>query len=98
VRTEIIGSRGSVFIGTVQGAPATFLSAAGASAVLADHFLSRFADAYLLEARAFINTVLNGKAPQINGEDGLRALQIAVAAEKSHRSGQPCKVTRQAAD
>jgi inositol 2-dehydrogenase len=98
VRTEIIGSRGSVFIGTVQGAPATFLSTAGASAVLADHFLSRFAEAYLLEVRSFIDTVRNGKAPQINGEDGMRALEIAVAAEKSHRSGQPCKVTRQAAD
>jgi inositol 2-dehydrogenase len=98
VRTEIIGSKGSVFIGSVHGAPATFLSSAGASAVLADHFLSRFADAYLVEARTFVNTVLTGKPPQVNGEDGLRALEIAVAAEKSHMSGQPCKVTRQAAD
>ena len=98
VRTEIIGSKGSVFVGTIQGAPATFLSSAGGSAVLADHFLSRFADAYLLEARDFVHTVLSGKAPRVNGEDGLRALEIAVAAEKSHMSAQPCKVTRQAAD
>jgi len=98
VRTEIIGSKGSVFIGSVQGTSATFLSAAGSSTVLADHFLSRFADAYLNEARAFVNTMLNGKAPDVSGEDGLRALEIAVAAEKSHASGQPCKVTRQAAD
>lgn len=98
VRTEIIGSKGSVFVGTIQGVPATFLTSAGGSAVLADHFLSRFADAYLLEARDFIQTVLSGKAPRINGDDGLRALEIAMAAEKSHMSAQPCKVTRQAAD
>lgn len=98
VRTEILGSKGSVFVGTIQGAPATFLSSAGGSAVLADHFLSRFADAYLLEARDFVRTVLDGKAPRVNGDDGLRALEIAVAAEKSHTSAQPCKVTRQAAD
>jgi inositol 2-dehydrogenase len=98
VRTEIIGSKGSVFVGTIQGAPATFLTSAGGSAVLADHFLARFADAYLLEARDFVHTVLSGKAPRVNGEDGLRALEIAVAAEKSHMGAHPCKVTRQAAD
>ena len=98
VRTEIVGSKGSMFIGSIEGAPATFLSSAGASAVLADHFLSRFADAYLNEVRAFVATVLGGKAPQVNGEDGFRALEIAVAAEKSHRNGQPCKITQQAAE
>jgi predicted dehydrogenase len=98
VRTEIIGSKGSVFVGTVQGTPATFLSSAGGSTVLSDHFLSRFADAYLIEARDFVHTMLSGKTPRINGEDGLRALEIAVAAEKSHLGAQPCKVTRQTAD
>jgi scyllo-inositol 2-dehydrogenase (NAD+) len=98
VRTEIIGSKGSVFVGTLQGTPALFLSSAGSNAVLAEHFLSRFADAYLLEMRDFVRTVLSGKAPQVNGLDGLRALEIAVATEKSHMSGQACKVTRQAAD
>jgi scyllo-inositol 2-dehydrogenase (NAD+) len=98
VRTEIIGSKGSVFVGTLQGTPALFLSSAGSNAVLGEHFLSRFADAYLLEMRDFVRTVLSGKAPQVNGLDGLRALEIAVATEKSHMSGQACKVTRQAAD
>jgi predicted dehydrogenase len=98
VRTEIIGSKGSVFVGTLQGTPALFLSSAGSNAVLAEHFLSRFADAYLLEVRDFVRIVLSGKAPQVNGLDGLRALEIAVATEKSHMSGQACKVTRQAAD
>jgi len=98
VRTEIVGSKGSIFVGTVEGAPAVFLSPAGGSAVLADHFLSRFREAYLMEARDFVNTMLHGKAPRVGGEDGLRALEIAVAAEKSHMSAQPCKVARQAAD
>jgi inositol 2-dehydrogenase len=98
VRTEIIGSKGSVFVGTVQGTPVTFLSSAGGSAMLADHFLSRFADAYLSEAQDFVRAMLSGKAPRVNGEDGLRALEIAVAAEKSHIGAQPCKVTRLAAD
>ena len=97
VRTEIVGSKGSIFVGSLQGAPATFYAAAGSSAALADHFLSRFADAYLAEARDFVHTMLAGKAPRITGEDGLRALEIAVAAENSHLRGQPCKVAPESA-
>lgn len=97
VRTEVVGSKGSVFIGSLQGAPATFLSAGGSHDVLADHFLSRFADAYLAEARDFVHTMLAGKAPRVTGEDGLRALEIAVAAENSHLRSQPCKVPHESA-
>ena len=97
VRTEIVGSQGSIFVGSLQGAPATFLTRAGRSAVPTDHFLSRFADAYVIEARDFVHATLTGKAPRITGEDGLRALEIAVAAEQSGKASQPCKVRQQAA-
>jgi scyllo-inositol 2-dehydrogenase (NAD+) len=97
VRTEIIGSKGSIFIGSLQGAPVTFFTSRGSSEVLADHFLSRFADAYLAEARDFVTTMLAEKAPRVTGEDGLRALEIAVAAENSYVRGQPCKVAREKA-
>src|SRR5437879_4803533 len=49
VRTEIVGSKGSIFVGSLEKTPATFLSAGGSTHILADHFLSRFADAYLAE-------------------------------------------------
>jgi len=97
VRTEIVGSKGSIFVGSLQGAPATFFTAAGSSAALTDHFLSRFADAYLLEARNFAQTMLAGKMPRITGDDGLRSLAIAVAAENSHLRGQACKVSHESA-
>ena len=97
VRTEIVGSKGSIFIGSLQGAPVSFLTNRGSNEVLADHFLSRFADAYLAEARDFADTMLAGKSPRITGEDGLRALEIAVAAESSYLRGQPCKVAQEKA-
>ncbi len=93
VRTEIVGSKGSIFVGSLKGAPVTFLAANGSSEILADHFLSRFADAYVLEARDFTNMILSGHAPRITGEDGLRALEIAVAAENSHIHRRPVKVS-----
>jgi len=97
VRTEIIGSKGSIFVGTLQRTPVSFLTAQGSSKNLADHFLSQFADAYLTEIRDFVQTMLSDRAPTVTGEDGLRALEIAIAAENSHLQGRPCKVSQQKA-
>jgi inositol 2-dehydrogenase len=92
VRTEIVGSKGSIFVGSLQKTPAIFLSTRGSNEILADHFLSRFADAYVAEVKDFVHTMLAGGAPRVTGEDGLRALEIAVAAEKSHLQGRPWSV------
>jgi hypothetical protein len=35
----------------------------------------------------------NDRPPRVSGEDGLRALEIAVAAENSHLHSKPCSVT-----
>ena len=97
VRTEIMGSKGSIFVGSVEKTPATFLSAHGSNRILADHFLSRFADAYLAEVQDFVHRIVTDQEPRVTGEDGLRALEIAVAAENSHLQSRPCKISREKA-
>jgi predicted dehydrogenase len=96
VRTEIVGSKGSVFVGSLQQAPAVFLSTHGETRPLADHFLTRFADAYLAEVRDFVDNMLHDRPPRVSGEEGLRALAIAVAAENSLLQRRPCAVELQA--
>ena len=92
VRTEIVGSKGSIFVGSLEHMPAVFLTSRGGEQVLADHFLSRFADAYLAEVRDFVQTMLSDGAPRVTGEDGLKALAVAVAAEDSHLQSRPVAV------
>jgi inositol 2-dehydrogenase len=89
VRTEIVGSKGSVFVGSIDKTPVAFLSSAGGTSVLEDHFLSRFADAYLAEVRDFVHNMLHDLPPRVTGEDGMRALEIAIAAEESHIQAAP---------
>ncbi len=84
VRTEIVGSKGSIQVGSLHRTPATFLTTNGSVSPIADYFLSTFADAYLAEVRDFVDRVLNGRPPSVTGEDGLKALAIAAAAEESH--------------
>jgi len=93
VRTEIVGSSASIFIGSMQRNPIAFLSAGGKSEPLADHFLSTFADAYLAEIRDFTKRLLDDRPLTVSGEDGLRALAVAAAAEKSHLESKPVKVS-----
>jgi inositol 2-dehydrogenase len=92
VRTEIVGSKGSILIGGLRQNSATFFKASDGSYELEDHFLSRFREAYVAEAIDFVDTILSDRAPRVTGEDGLRAVEIAVAAEKSLHVAAPCTV------
>ena len=92
VRTEVVGSKGSILIGSLEQTAATFLTAGGSTQSLADHFLTRFEDAYLAEIKDFVQNVLKDRPPRVSGEDGLRALEIAVAAESSYLQSKPCAV------
>src|SRR5580698_6015322 len=92
IRTEVVGSKGSILIGSIRQNSATLFKPNDGSYELEDHFLSRFREAYVAELIDFVDTILSDRAPRVPGEDGLRALEIAVAAEKSHRSGSSCTV------
>ncbi len=96
IRTEIVGSAGSILVGSIQQTVAIFLTKNGWTQTLADHFLTRFTDAYVAEVRDFVDNMLNDRPPRVTGDDGLRALEIAVAAENSYREGKSCDVSQAA--
>jgi predicted dehydrogenase len=95
VRTEVVGSKGSIFVGSVHKTPATFLNTNGSQEILADHFLSRFAEAYLAEMKDFVENVRLELPVRVTGEDGLRALEIAAASEHSHLKNRPSTLERE---
>lgn len=95
IRTEIVGSKGSILVGSLQQTPITFLAKDGGTQVLADHFLTRFEAAYVAEVRDFVSNIVNDRPLRVGGEEGLRALEIAVAAESSYLQSRPCRVARE---
>jgi scyllo-inositol 2-dehydrogenase (NAD+) len=94
IRTEITGTKGSIQIGYLNQTANLTLTSSGPSYEIVDHWLVRFADAYLLELRDFVHNALAGGAPGVTGEDGRRALITALAAEQSYRESRPVAVTR----
>ena len=89
IRTEVVGSKGTLMIGRLGRTPELVLKAEGAQHDVVGHYLERFADAYLLEMQDFVETTLSDRAPRVTGEDGRRALAIALAAERSYREARP---------
>jgi myo-inositol 2-dehydrogenase/D-chiro-inositol 1-dehydrogenase len=55
-------------------------------------FLERYLPAYRAEMDAFVTGVKSGKAMNPGGEDGLKALLLADAAEASMKSGKAVRV------
>ena len=81
---RIIGTEGTVVWDGLTGAVQLFTSAAnGWSTICAAGESDRNA-MYLAELQHFLDCVRDRRPPRITGEDGWRALQIALAAKRSH--------------
>jgi predicted dehydrogenase len=89
IRTEIVGSKGAVQVGYLQQTAQLVLTGAGASHDVVDHWLVRFADAYRNELRDFVDSIIAGEPTRVTGQDGLRALAVSIAAERSYCESRP---------
>ena len=83
IRAEVVGTEGTLFIGGHQRTALQLFTARGAQHDLPAHWLERFADAYRLELRDFVQAVLDRRPAAVTGADGRRALAIALAADEA---------------
>ena len=58
-----------------------------------DFFMDRYAESYLLELNAFIQALQTNTPMPITGQDGLRAMILALAANLSVKENRPVKPT-----
>jgi scyllo-inositol 2-dehydrogenase (NAD+) len=93
IRAEIVGTEGTLLVGGHRKTALQLLTANGAHHDLTGHWLDRFADAYLLEMRDFVRATLDGSPPFVTGDDGRRALAIALAADIAGERGSEVAVS-----
>ena len=94
IRTEIVGTRGALYIGPIAD---DSLVAAGRDGFRRDAirgFEARFLDSYKREMSEFIDCVAEGRQPECGLREGILSLQIALAARESLRLGAPVRVQR----
>jgi len=92
IRTEIVGTRGTLFVGSLRQTALTVMTRAGSCHDVIAHWLTRFAGAYLSEIADFVEAVRHGRTPRVTGEDGRRSLAAAVAAVESLKERRPVRV------
>jgi myo-inositol 2-dehydrogenase/D-chiro-inositol 1-dehydrogenase len=87
-RIEAFGSDGMLQAGNRRATSVEVSSAAhtGARDVVLNFFIERYAQAYEAELESFISCLEDGRAMSPDFADGLAALQLAAAAERSFRN------------
>lgn len=56
-------------------------------------FLERYNNAFIAEAKAFTEAILNDTETLVSGIDGIEPVKIAIAADKSLKEGRPVKLS-----
>ena len=88
IRGEVVGTEGSIQIGSMRHHDVKILTTKGSSHDLIPDFPTRFKDAYLLEMVHFIDSLRKNEKPSCTEIDGKAALEIAEAATKSFKLGE----------
>jgi len=91
---EIIGTEGAIQIPTIRDQELTVLDIKGTHD-LGTIFPSSLSQAFATEINAFIQAVLEGKATLCTEHDGVAALQIAVAADKSFKTNSQIELDKE---
>ncbi|EPY06759.1 myo-inositol 2-dehydrogenase [Paenibacillus alvei TS-15] len=98
IETEIIGTQGSLRIGTVpEKNQVMILDDRGVVRECANGFLERFEQAYMDEAVEFVQAILEGRQPEVTVEDGVLSTALGYACKESFESGQLVNVQLPAA-
>lgn len=93
IRAEVWGTEGSVRAGYLREPAVTRGDRAGLHARAVPGYLERFAAAYFLEMRDFVDRVLDGRPSPVTEADALAAAEAAEACRLSLRRRVPVDVT-----
>ncbi|MCK0190007.1 inositol 2-dehydrogenase [Arenibacter sp. F20364] len=92
-RIEVFGSKGMAQADNNYEDSHRLYTHKGIQGSLPLHFfLERYAEAYKTEMSSFVKSLKNGDAVAVDGIDGLKSLQIGLAAIKSLKEKRPVKI------
>jgi inositol 2-dehydrogenase len=88
IRAEVLGTKGTLKIGYLRETPLLVMKAEGVTHDVVPYFPERFGDAYINQLNDYLFNLTNDKAPMITIDDGIKGLQVAVAATASLKDNQ----------
>jgi predicted dehydrogenase len=94
IRTEVLGTEGAVTIGDQRKHAVRVLRPGRSIGEVPMHWLDRFAEAYRLEMSDWVARMAADRPPAITATDGIRAVQLSVAADESRATCSPINLPR----
>ena len=92
-RIEVLGSKGMIQANNLKVDNNKLYNQNGImSSLPMEFFLERYMEAYKIEIQHFVDSVINNKPISVTGFDGLKSLQIGLAAKKSLLENRPVKI------
>ena len=92
-RIEVFGAKGQILAENEKESTVQISTAEGEKRDKIPYFfLERYTQAYLDELQGFYDCVKNDTKPVVDGTDGLRSVQIALAARESLKQGKPIRL------
>jgi len=92
IRTEILGTEGTVKIGYLRETPILMMTKDGITHDTVPYFTERFEQAYISQLQDFVNNVSEQKPPTVTCAAGVAALQASAAATISFKENRPVKI------
>jgi inositol 2-dehydrogenase len=94
IRTEVLGTRGTLKVGYLRETPLRVMTKDGVTHDTVPYFMERFGQAYVAQLEDFLERLAKGEPPSISCADGVAALQVSVAATSSFKEGRPVALLR----
>jgi inositol 2-dehydrogenase len=89
IRTEILGTEGTLKIGYLRETPILMMNKEGITHDTVPYFTERFEQAYISQLQDFVINVLEQKPPSVTCADGVAALEASAAATLSFKENRP---------
>jgi predicted dehydrogenase len=92
-RCEVLGQRGLLTVGTLPVGSVRSHTPDGYGGRIVQSWRDLFAAAYLAEDRDFSACIREGRAPRAGAKEGLRALEVVIAGNRSIVEGRPVRLS-----
>ena len=93
IRTEVLGSKGSLIVGALQQTAMLVLTSSGVAHDTVPDFMQRFDEAYRAQVQDFVECIRSDRPPSVTGRDARAATALAVAATRSLDERRPVELS-----
>jgi inositol 2-dehydrogenase len=93
IRAEVLGTKGTLKMGYLKETPILVMTESGVTHDVVPYFPERFGEAYVVQLTNYLENLFQQSKPEISIDEGIAALQTAVAATHSLHNNKVMEVS-----